>query len=114
MDTEAKQLAQSDQNKGAANPPRRLSETPSKPQPASQQFRRYPLSATPLIAFLIVAVSAVIGGLCFDQAALSKPSDGMADNPAVRDFAKAIELIEGNYAVTADKERLTRGAVLGM
>jgi len=38
----------------------------------------------------------------------------MANNPAVRDFAKAIEFIEDNYAVTPDKERLTRGAVLGM
>ncbi len=38
----------------------------------------------------------------------------MADNPAVRDFAKAIEVIEDNYALTPDKERLTRGAVLGM
>ncbi|HEU0175908.1 MAG TPA: S41 family peptidase [Blastocatellia bacterium] len=67
-----------------------------------------------MAAFLIVAVSAGIGGLCYDSAALTKPSDGMAGNPAVRDFAKAIELIEDNYAVTPDKERLTRGAVLGM
>lgn len=67
-----------------------------------------------MIAFLILAISVVIGGLCYDQAALTRPSDGMADNPAVRDFAKAIELIEDNYALTPDKERLTRGAVLGM
>jgi carboxyl-terminal processing protease len=67
-----------------------------------------------LIALLILAVSAVIGGLFYDQSALTKPSDGMADNPAVRDYAKAVELIEDNYALTPDKERLTRGAVLGM
>jgi carboxyl-terminal processing protease len=67
-----------------------------------------------MIAFLILAVSAGIGGLCYDPAALTKPSDGMADNPAVRDFAKAVEFIEDNYAITPDKERLTRGAVLGM
>jgi carboxyl-terminal processing protease len=67
-----------------------------------------------MIALLIVAVSGVIGGLCHDQTALTRPSDAMADNPAVRDFAKAIDLIEGNYALTPDKERLTRGAVLGM
>ncbi|HEV2666525.1 MAG TPA: S41 family peptidase [Blastocatellia bacterium] len=67
-----------------------------------------------MIAILILAVSAGIGGLCYDPAALTKPSDGMADNPAVRDFAKAVGLIDDNYAVTPDKERLTRGAVLGM
>jgi carboxyl-terminal processing protease len=67
-----------------------------------------------VIAILILAVSAGIGGLFYDPAAPTKPSDGMAGNPAVRDFAKAIEVIEDNYALTPDKERLTRGAVLGM
>jgi carboxyl-terminal processing protease len=67
-----------------------------------------------MTAFLIVAVSGIIGGLFYDQATLTKPSDGMADNPAVRDFARAVEVIEGNYAGAPDKERLTRGAVLGM
>lgn len=67
-----------------------------------------------MVAFLIIAVSAGIGALCHDPAALTKPSDAMADNPAVRDFARAIGFIEDNYAVAPDKERLTRGAVLGM
>ncbi|MGH9854627.1 MAG: S41 family peptidase [Blastocatellia bacterium] len=79
-----------------------------------QSAIRNPRSAVPMIAFLILAVSAGVGGLCYDPAALTKPSDGMADNPAVRDFAKAIEIIEDNYAVTPDNEGLTRGAVLGM
>jgi carboxyl-terminal processing protease len=91
MDTEARQSAQSDRKGRSGNPSARL-----------------------LIALLILAVSAVIGGLFYDQSALTKPSDGMADNPAVRDFAKAIELIEENYVLTPDRERLTRGAVLGM
>jgi carboxyl-terminal processing protease len=73
-----------------------------------------PRFAVLMIALLIIAVSAGIGGLCYDPAALSKPSDAMADNPAVRDFVKAIGFIEDNYAVTHDKERLTQGAVLGM
>src|SRR5262245_40303517 len=63
-------------------------------------------AAIPVIAFMILAVSAGIGGLFYDGVAPTKPSDGMADNPAVRDFAKAIEFIEDNYAVTPDKERL--------
>ena len=79
-----------------------------------QSAIRNPRSAIPLVALLIVAVSAGIGGLCYDPAILTKPSDAMADNPAVRDFVKAIGFIEDNYAVTPDKERLTRGAVLGM
>ena len=84
------------------------------PQSAVIQSKKRSRAAIPVIAILILAVSAGIGGLCYDSAALTKPSDGMADNPAVRDFAKAIECIEDNYALTPDKERLTRGAVLGM
>jgi carboxyl-terminal processing protease len=91
MDTESRQSAQSDRKERSGNQ-----------------------AVTLMVAFLILAVSAIIGGLCYDQSALTKPSDGMADNPAVRDFAKAIGLIEDNYAITPDKERLTRGAVLGM
>ncbi len=73
-----------------------------------------PRFAILMIGFLIVAVSALIGGFCYDPAILTKPSDAMADIPAVRDFARAIEFIEGDYAGAADKERLTRGAVVGM
>lgn len=83
-------------------------------QSAIIRGKKRPRSPIPVVAVLVLAVSAGIGGLCYDPAALTRPSDGMADNPAVRDFARAIEFIEGNYAVTPDKERLTRGAVLGM
>lgn len=110
METEAKQSVQSDRSGPSENQSRRLSGAVFKLQSAI----RNPRSAIPMIAFLILAVSAGIGGLCYDPAALTKPSDGMANNPAVRDFAKAIEIIEDNYAVTPDKEGLTRGAVLGM
>jgi len=71
-------------------------------------------SAIPLTVLLIIIISAVIGGLISDPAHLTEPSNEMADNPAVRDFVKAIQHIEDNYAVTPDRERLTRGAVLGM
>jgi carboxyl-terminal processing protease len=83
-------------------------------QPPIIHSKKRPRAAIQVIAILILAVSAGIGGLFYDPADLTKPSDGMADNPAVRDFAKAIEVIEDNYALTPDKERLTRGAVLGM
>src|SRR5215475_729324 len=91
MDTETRQSIQSDRNGRSAKRPLRL-----------------------MIAFSILAVCAGIGGFYYDQSALTRPSDGMADNPAVRDFAKAVDLIEGHYAGASDKERLTRGAVLGM
>src|SRR5215470_5795086 len=94
------------------------SENPQSAIPGSQSAiihsKKRPRSAVLVIAILILALSAGIGGLFYDPAALTKPSDGMADNPAVRDFAKAVEVIEDNYAVAPDKERLTRGAVLGM
>jgi carboxyl-terminal processing protease len=91
MDTETRQSIQSDRNGRSAKRPLRL-----------------------MIALSILAVSAGIGGFYYDQSVLTRPSDGMAGNPAVRDFAKAVDLIEGNYAGASDKERLTRGAVLGM
>src|SRR5499426_1258320 len=98
--------------------PNPQSENPQSAIPESQSAiihsKKRPRAAILVIAILILAVSAGIGGLCFDPADLTKPSDGMADNPAVRDFAKAVEFIEDNYAVTPDRERLTRGAVLGM
>src|SRR5262245_23990586 len=114
MDTEARQSAQSDRDGRSAKRPRRLSGASFKLQSAIIHSKMWRRSAIPMIAILILAVSAGIGGLCYDPAALTKPSDGMADNPAVRDFAKAVGLIDDNYAVTPDKERLTRGAVLGM
>src|SRR5215813_13564633 len=98
--------------------PNPQAENPQSAIPDSQSAiihsKKRPRAAIPVIAILILAVSAGIGGLSYDPAALTKPSDGMADNPAVRDFAKAVEFIDENYALTPDKERLTRGAVLGM
>jgi carboxyl-terminal processing protease len=94
----------------AGNPQSAIPES----QSAIIHSKKRPRAAIPVIAILILALAAGIGGLCYDPAAPTKPSDGMADNPAVRDFAKAIEVIEDNYALTPDKERLTRGAVLGM
>src|SRR5215510_487244 len=94
------------------------SENPQSAIPESQSAiihsKKRPRAAIPVITILILALSAGIGGYFYDPAAPTKPSDGMADNPAVRDFARAIEFVEDNYAVTPDKERLTRGAVLGM
>src|SRR5262245_62208188 len=70
--------------------PNPQSENPQSAVPESQSAiihsKKRPRAAILVIAILILAVSAGIGGFCYDSAALSKPSDGMADNPAVRDF----------------------------
>ncbi|MCI0523819.1 MAG: S41 family peptidase [Acidobacteria bacterium] len=79
-----------------------------------QSAIRNPQSAILIVVFLVIALSAVVGGFYADPSLPTKPSDEMADNPAVRDFVKAIQYIEDHYAVTPDRERLTRGAVLGM
>src|SRR5215470_9564626 len=118
METEARQSAQSDQDGSSVNRSRRPSGKlfnlrSYSPQSSSPQSGRDSRSAILIIGFLIVAACGIIGGLLYDQAALTRPSDGMAGNPAVRDFARAIELIEDNYAGAPDKERLTREAVLG-
>src|SRR6266511_2727467 len=96
--------------------PNPQSENPQSAIPESQSAiihsKKRPRAAIPVIAILILALAAGIGGLFYDQAAPTKPSDGMADNPAVRDFAKAIEVIEDNNALTPDKERRNCGAIL--
>ncbi len=79
-----------------------------------QSAIRNPQSAILIAAFLVITLSAVVGGFYADPSLPTKPSDEMADNPVVRDFVKAIQYIEDNYAVTPDRERLTRSAVLGM
>lgn len=79
-----------------------------------QSAIRNPQSAILIVVFLVIALSTVVGGLYVDPSLPTKPSDEMAGNPAVRDFVKAIQYIEDNYAVAPDRERLTRGAVLGM
>ncbi len=70
--------------------------------------------SVPITAILIILISALICGYYSGPGELTAPSDEMAENPAVRDFVKAIQHIEDNYAITPDKERLTRGAVMGM
>lgn len=107
MGIEAKQPVQRRRNRQSS---RSLSGVISKLQSAI----RNPKSVISITAFLIIIISGVIGGLIADPALPTKPSDEMADNPAVRDFVRAIQSIEDNYAVTPDKERLTHGAVMGM
>ncbi len=116
MSIETRQSVQSDRG-GEERPPGRLSGEAFKIRTKLKNATgraRGPQSTTTIVILLIVLISAAIGGFYSDPARLTAPSNEMADNPAVRDFVKAIQHIEDNYAVTPDKERLTRGAVLGM
>jgi carboxyl-terminal processing protease len=70
-----------------------------------------PRSAIKFAPLLILVVSAIIGGLTGAPPPPNKPSEEMANQPVVRDFAKVLQLIEERYVVTPDRERLTRGAV---
>jgi carboxyl-terminal processing protease len=63
---------------------------------------------------LVLAISAVIGGLTGAPPPPNTPSEEMANQPVVRDFASVLQLIEEHYVVAPDRERLTRGAVGGM
>ncbi len=81
---------------------------------AIQSALRQPRSVTLLSAWLIIAAGVLIGGLYAGLPTATRPSGEMAGNPAVRDYVKALQYIEEHHALTPDKERLTRGAVLGM
>src|SRR5215468_7837906 len=113
MGIEVRQSVQSDRNGRPVKSSRRLSGMATRLQSAIG-LSRGSQSAIPITMILIIFVSGVTGGLYYDSAKLTEPSNEMADNPAVRSFVKAVQQIEDNYAVTPDKERLTRGAVLGM
>lgn len=65
-------------------------------------------------AGLVLVAGAVIGGLSGASPAPTRPSDEMANEPVVRDFAKALQLIEEHSVMTPDKPRFTRGALLEM
>ncbi len=67
-----------------------------------------------IVVLLILALSAVLGGLYGSAPPPDKPSEEMANTTVVRDFAQALQLIEDNYVVTPDKERLTRSSVSSM
>src|SRR5215470_16872390 len=113
MGIEVRQSIESDRKGRSVKSTRRLFGMTNRLQSAIG-LSRGSQSAIPITMILIIFVSGVTGGLYYDSAKLTEPSNEMADNPAVRSFVKAVQQIEDNYAVTPDKERLTRGAVLGM
>lgn len=73
-----------------------------------------------LVYLVVVVISSLAGGLMGGVLGLAggeypgQPSRDLAGEPVVRDFTAALELIEDNYSVTPDKERLTKGALQGM
>jgi len=67
-----------------------------------------------IVALLLVAAGALIGGRYWRPLAESRPSAEVADDRVARSFLGALRLIDEHYVVAPDQERLTKGAVLGM
>jgi carboxyl-terminal processing protease len=67
-----------------------------------------------LIGVAVIALGALVGGQRVLPRTRPVPSDEMADNHIVRGFVDALQVIDDNYGQNPDKERLTKGAVLGM
>jgi carboxyl-terminal processing protease len=66
------------------------------------------------IALTVIAICAVAGVFFGDAPEPTVPSKEMANDPVVQSYVQAMEQVEENYGITPDKERLMRGAVLGM
>ncbi|MDQ3013287.1 MAG: PDZ domain-containing protein, partial [Acidobacteriota bacterium] len=62
----------------------------------------------------VLAISAIVGVYFGDAPEPTVPSKEMANDPIVQAYVQAMEKVEENYGSTPDKERLMRGAVLGM
>jgi carboxyl-terminal processing protease len=67
-----------------------------------------------LMGMAVIALGAMVGGQRILPRTRPVPSDEMADNHIVRGFVDALQVIDDNYGQNPDKERLTKGAVLGM
>ena len=66
------------------------------------------------MALTVLAISAIVGVYFGDAPEPTVPSKEMANDPIVQAYVQAMEKVEDNYGSTPDKERLMRGAVLGM
>src|SRR5690349_14924838 len=66
------------------------------------------------VALTVLAICAVAGVFFGDTPEPTVPSREMANDPVVQAYVQAMEQVEENYGITPDKERLMRGAVLGM
>lgn len=66
------------------------------------------------MVLMVLAISAIVGVYFGDAPEPTVPSKEMANDPIVQAYVQAMEKVEENYGSTPDKERLMRGAVLGM
>jgi carboxyl-terminal processing protease len=66
------------------------------------------------VALSVMAICAVAGVFFGDAPEPTVPSKEMANDPVVQAYVQALEQVEENYGIAPDKERLMRGAVLGM
>ncbi|MEP7339796.1 MAG: S41 family peptidase [Acidobacteriota bacterium] len=66
------------------------------------------------VVLAVLAIGAIAGVFFGDAPEPTVPSKEMANDPIVQAYVQALEKVEENYGSTPDKERLMRGAVLGM
>lgn len=82
-------------------------ESRTKPERRGRQVVRW-------LAGAILVLAAGLGAFYGESTAPTRPSQEMAKQPVVRDFVRVLDLIDEQYVVTPDRERLTRGAIVGM
>src|SRR5689334_14266592 len=66
------------------------------------------------VVLTVIAICSVAGAFFGDAPEPTVPSKEMANDPVVQAYVQVLEKVEENYGSTPDKERLMRGAVLGM
>src|ERR1051326_7739390 len=70
-----------------------------------------------IVAMLVLVLGSVAGGVFSGKHRMPVTPNGLPHDEVValtRDFSDALQLIDDNYTVTPDKERLTKTSVLGM
>src|SRR5438552_1516298 len=68
-----------------------------------------------IVAVLVLAFGSLAGGIFTGRhSAQPAQSDLLGYHPLTRNFSSALQLIDDNYIITLDKERLTKTSVLGM
>lgn len=62
----------------------------------------------------VVTAAAVLGGIYGEPVEPNRPSPSSENQPVVRDYARAMRILENNYVVLPDRERLTRSSIQQM
>ena len=67
-----------------------------------------------VVAILVLGLGSIAGGRLVSHTVRVIPDEFSGNHALTRDFASALQIIEDNYVVLPDKERLTKTSILGM